>query len=337
MPNLVSVDIPNAAMVMDWLFYLDTCKVNCTDVNIFFDTNLFSSDHSDDHSPYNTNIPTDPIFKWNASYPIDHDRRRNMPIFRTNLIVMPDNDEGIHRKRSIVYYPFDSYFAFIIAFAQEAATNEPVSVSILSASERIVGLNVITEIIEEDLAHREAGIFLQESIVVILTFKRSALVIVYCLIVTLTFWLVTLMICLVMIATVVFGFRQRNEIFMVPIGTVFAFTQLRSTMPGAPEGFDNPGDILDFAGLLPCLILLSISAVSMVSVYLFANPDDPSRRSFTWSELENALHHYIQHVWITAKEWVRRVRFRIMIAKRIMRPPYNIEIPLADTAHENPA
>ncbi len=51
--------------------------------------------------------------------------------------------------------------------------------------------------------------------------------------------LVTLMICLVMIATVVFGFRQRNEIVVVPIGTVFAFTQLRSTMPGAPEGFST--------------------------------------------------------------------------------------------------
>ncbi|SJK99088.1 uncharacterized protein ARMOST_02374 [Armillaria ostoyae] len=141
----------------------------------------------------------------------------------------------------------------------------------------------------------------------------------------------------VMIATVVFGFRQRNEIFVVPIGTVFAFTQLRFTMPGAPEGFDNPGDILDFAGLLPCLILLSISAVSMVGIYLFVNPDDPSRRSLTWSELENVLHPYIQHVWITAEEWVRRVRFRIMIAKQIMKPPYNVEIPLTDTAHENPA
>ncbi len=45
------------------------------------------------------------------------------------------------------------------------------------------------------------------------------------------------MICLITIATVVFGFRQRNEIVVVPIGNVFAFTQLRSSMPGAPEGF----------------------------------------------------------------------------------------------------
>ncbi len=61
-----------------------------------------------------------------------------------------------------------------------------------------------------------------------------------------------------MIMTVGFGFQQRNEIVVIPVGTVFAFTQLRSTMPGAPEGFGtlflvdpilnadmyNPGDVL---------------------------------------------------------------------------------------------
>ncbi|SJL17339.1 uncharacterized protein ARMOST_20889 [Armillaria ostoyae] len=87
----------------------------------------------------------------------------------------------------------------------------------------------------------------------------STLVIGYCLIITITFCLlymkkglVTLMICLIMISTVVFGFQQRNEIVVVPIGTVFAFTQLRLTMPGAPEGF---GDILGS----PCSMLIEIS------------------------------------------------------------------------------
>ncbi len=40
-----------------------------------------------------------------------------------------------------------------------------------------------------------------------------------------------------MIMTVGFGFQQRNEIVVVPVGTVFAFTQLRASMPGAPDGF----------------------------------------------------------------------------------------------------
>ncbi len=45
----------------------------------------------------------------------------------------------------------------------------------------------MADINEKDVTHWEAGTFLQEPIVVILTFKRSTLVIVYCLIVTLTF------------------------------------------------------------------------------------------------------------------------------------------------------
>ncbi len=49
--------------------------------------------------------------------------------------------------------------------------------------------------------------------------------------------MIALMIYLIMIAVVFFGFRQLNEIIVVSIGTGFALTQLRSSMPGAPEGF----------------------------------------------------------------------------------------------------
>ncbi|KAK0431760.1 hypothetical protein EV421DRAFT_136244 [Armillaria borealis] len=57
-------------------------------------------------------------------------------------------------------------------------------------------------------------------------------------------------------------------------------------MPRAPGGF---GGILDYLGLLPCLILLSICAMTMVGIYLFTDLHDPSRESFTWDELVNVL------------------------------------------------
>ncbi len=156
-----------------------------------------------------------------------------------------------------------------------------------------------------------------------LCLQRNTLVIVYCLVITFTFCpssfptlsrtmpltscirigLLTLMICLIMIATVVFSFRQRNEIVVVPIGMVFAFTQLRSSMPGIPDGFGmsflffNSQHGLcsncstsrqynwyilfilyasvnlstfgtDFVGLLPCLILLSISVGASCHSYV---------------------------------------------------------------------
>lgn len=40
-----------------------------------------------------------------------------------------------------------------------------------------------------------------------------------------------------MITSVFFGFRQRSEVMVIPVATLFAFTQLRQSMPGAPPGF----------------------------------------------------------------------------------------------------
>lgn len=110
--------------------------------------------------------------------------------------------------------------------------------------------------------------------------------------------MITLTLLLVMVTSVFFGFRQKGEILVVPVATLFAFTQLRTSMPGAPDGFgERPcwsrgtvriqlrfsllGDILgeilhsahskadgswlltaqfaDFVGLLPCLAILSLS------------------------------------------------------------------------------
>ncbi|KAK0452186.1 uncharacterized protein EV420DRAFT_1766253 [Desarmillaria tabescens] len=288
-------------------------------------------------------MPTDPYFVWNVtSWSMgahDHDPRNKHPMFHTKLIVYPGYKHGLDSSHaSLVYYPFDSYQSQIIAFAQDATTNKSVPLVLNSATALFPtsssGFKIKTDNLSEKpdyLKDMKPG---HRVINVLVTIECSALVIVYCLVITFTFWLVTLMSSLIMIATVVFGFRQRNEIVVIPAGTVFAFTQLRSSMPGATEGL---GDILDFAGILPCLILLSISAVTMVGIYLFADPDHPSRRSFTWSELENALHHYIQPIWITAQEWVRRARFRIMTAGRILRAPHNVEILLTDIAHENQA
>ena len=53
--------------------------------------------------------------------------------------------------------------------------------------------------------------------------------------------IITLILALVMITTVFFGFKQRGEVLVIPVATLFAFTQLRQSMPGAPDGF---GDIV---------------------------------------------------------------------------------------------
>jgi hypothetical protein len=61
--------------------------------------------------------------------------------------------------------------------------------------------------------------------------------------------MITLILLLVMITTVFFGFRQKGEVLLLPVATVFAFTQLRQSMPGAPDGFGMPlSAFFDFTG-----------------------------------------------------------------------------------------
>ncbi|PBK86133.1 hypothetical protein ARMGADRAFT_1086888 [Armillaria gallica] len=276
--DLVSVDIPKATMVIDW-FIWDTCTFNCTDVDIFFDTNLLSSDHRDYSTPYSTDIPTDPIFRWNASAT---DLRQNFPIFRTDIVVINDV------YGSMVYYPFDSYVAGVFAFAQDAVTKESVSLSIDAAYGLIAGLKVTAEIEEENHPDWDFGF---RTIAGTLTFQRSSLVIGYCLTITLTFWLVTLMICLIVIKTMIFGFRQRHDIVPIPMGTMFVFTLLRFSMPGAPDSF---GNALDYAGLLPCFVLLSISTVIMLGINLLTDPHHTTHGQFIWNDIGNMLRHYIR-------------------------------------------
>lgn len=49
--------------------------------------------------------------------------------------------------------------------------------------------------------------------------------------------LITLILLLVMVTSVFFGFKQKSEVLVIPVATLFAFTQLRQSMPGAPDGF----------------------------------------------------------------------------------------------------
>ncbi len=91
----------------------------------------------------------------------------------------------------------------------------------------------------------------------------------------------------------------------------------------------------------------------MVGIYLFADPDDPSRRTFTWNELgmfslcadqmrlndlaEKALLHYSKRISTTCKECVWRARFCILKARWIWRrTPQKVEISFVNTASKNP-
>ncbi|PBK58456.1 hypothetical protein ARMSODRAFT_1028250 [Armillaria solidipes] len=288
--DLTSADLKQGTMVIDWSIIWDTCdstSTNCTSVNIYFDANLLHSD-TNSSEPSDNNRPTAPTFIWNVTADDQDYYLSNSPKFQTELFVFPQHQYGaIHEVRhtysSDVYYPFDRYFAGVLAFAEDASTNESVPLVLDSTAGLVEGLKISADVAN---ASTLAQADLPQLIDIVVTLERGTLIKIYCIVITVIFWLITIMICLVMIMTVGFGFQQRNEIVVVPVGTVFAFTQLRSTMPGTPDGF---GDILDFVGVLPCLVLLSISAVTMVGIYIFTDPAQDSREKLTWSALVQTL------------------------------------------------
>ncbi|KAK0229662.1 hypothetical protein EDD85DRAFT_973492 [Armillaria nabsnona] len=345
--KLVAANIHDGTMVAEWSVEKDTCSSNsnCTEVEIFFDMHISPSDPIYGGGPRNKKALSGPISVWNTTTTGTR-RGKNAQSFRTRLnLSTSDNYEDYHSghsyENSLIYYPFDRYETNLSAFAKDTSTNESVNLEFSSGSGFIIDHRFAIVLAGRTRQEETNRIFDMD-----LCLQR----------------LLTLMICLIMIATVVFSFRQRNEIVVVPIGMVFAFTQLRSSMPGIPDGFVNmdsaqtvahQGNTIDFVGLLPCLILLSISAIAMVGIYLFADPDDPSRRSFTWNELgmfglcvdemrlnelaENALLHYSKRISTTSKDCVRRARFCILKARWIWRRrPHKVDISWVNTASENP-
>ncbi|KAK0452150.1 uncharacterized protein EV420DRAFT_1559152 [Desarmillaria tabescens] len=288
--NLISADLTAGQMVLNWIVVDDNCdpqSTDCAEVNIYFDTNLLHLSDTSSSESSNNNEPADPTFTWNLTAAVYEYPFANTPSFQTELAIFPLYDFRNHSIRrthsSNVYYPFDHYDTEVFAFATDASTNGTVQLHLNSTSGIVEGLKITADVITaSDLAQD----LLPELIDISVTLQRGTLIILYCIVITLTFWLITLAICLVMIMTIVFGFRQRNEIVVVPVATVFAFVQLRSTMPGAPDGF---GDVLDFAGVLPCLVFLSISAVTMVGIYVFTDPAKESREELTWSALVQTL------------------------------------------------
>ncbi|KAJ2923331.1 hypothetical protein H1R20_g13767, partial [Candolleomyces eurysporus] len=88
-----------------------------------------------------------------------------------------------------------------------------------------------------------------------------------------------------MITTVFFGFKQRGEVLLIPVATLFAFTQLRQSMPGAPDGF---GDIVDLVGLVPCLALLALTAAFSLGAFILTDPTNMPRQ-ISWKLMHDAF------------------------------------------------
>ncbi|PBK88271.1 hypothetical protein ARMGADRAFT_1034229 [Armillaria gallica] len=123
--DLISADVMQGSMVLQWSIADDSCAVEgCSDVNIYFDSNLLHSG-AENSGPADNNRPVNPTFVWNVTAGYEDDLAR-VPTFQTQLAVIPPS--GDYSKKHLVrdthlsevYYPFDRYLTVIFGFAEDA-------------------------------------------------------------------------------------------------------------------------------------------------------------------------------------------------------------------------
>jgi len=252
-------------MILDWFIINDTaCNgVNmsiCTEVDIFFDTNLLRLDDTSNSTTPSNGLPTDPIFHWIPSAQSDH--RANIPAFRTTIALFSRDRTA----STLQAYPFDVYSAQIFVFAQVSGTNDSVKVIKAMTQGIAVGFTATAEHHDDDEGSSTIG-FIDDGIIL----RRNALVKAYALVIVIGVWFITLLF-LVSTISLTFGYEQPKEVLVIPVATMFTISSLRGTMPGAPSGF---GAVIDYVGLLPCLAIIVISAaVTIGYLILFGRVDE---------------------------------------------------------------
>ncbi|KAF8989866.1 hypothetical protein BDQ17DRAFT_1434178 [Cyathus striatus] len=228
--DLISVDPDASTMTMDWFILFDNCAGNstCPPVSIYFDNNLLQIGDDSSNVNQTNQIQEDPIFTW---YPNEENSDYfTSPVFRSKSLLFNSVRKSDQNEDSTLQdYPFDVGFK-------------------ASSDGGLSGLS--------DTAYANT-----------ITLQRSGLIKTYVLTIVIGVWLVTLTF-VGSTMKVIFRFEQPKEVFAIPIATLFAFTTLRTTMPGAPPGF---GAII---GLLPCLAIITVTSVVLLAYMVISNGKD---------------------------------------------------------------
>lgn len=258
--TLISVDPGTGSMTIDWGVNvgLHSCQdyPNAT-INLYFDQNLLRSSSCESGSPSN-NRPSVPVFSMNMTEECPWDYYGDSAYFRTDIAI------GSLPGSTVQSYPFDVYYADISMYTEIPNNSTLVPVSITRTGGIAVGYSTILTDLEPGTS------VIGNTFKSKLTITRGLVIRLYSVLIVLAIWLVTLAFLATCVAVVFLGRPTSAAVLALPVGTLFAFTQLRSTLPGAPAGF---GADIDFVGILPCLTIITFCSVLMILVFLYRNPE----------------------------------------------------------------
>ncbi|KAI0250633.1 hypothetical protein BJV78DRAFT_1217519 [Lactifluus subvellereus] len=265
--DVVDVDATLGTITIFWIIDYDTCSSlddgsPCPDVNIYCDQNVLVNPPSP-QAPPSTNLSTTPIFTWSTpATSVASANYASSPVFKTVLLVVSAPRMA---SANLQNYPFDIYISSILLFAREVASNSTVGFQ-LSTAGIPVGFTLESQI--------SSLLAFPGFVSADLTIKRGSLVKAYALIIVISVWIITLIFVYTTLYSLLGGYPQRVEFLVIPVATLFTVTQLRATMPGAPNGF---GAIIDYVALLPCLALMSLCGSVSIAFLAFSNPESPRK------------------------------------------------------------
>ncbi|PCH43610.1 hypothetical protein WOLCODRAFT_164581 [Wolfiporia cocos MD-104 SS10] len=260
--NLIEVDTDKQTLTVDWRILNSTCPSDCPTTKILIDSTILS-DSSGSSTGGTLNDSFTSVYTYNRSFV-----GRDLPIFRTKLIMTNFESWG---GRSAQMYPFDRYTTRV-SMSAITVDGEHVALEISGSGGIAVGFNV-----ELQNQHYQMGN--RTGLMHLFIVTRAQVIRVYAILIVMAIWLITLTFIMACVTSVFFGKGIKGEVLVLPVATLFAFTQLRSSLPGAPSGF---GAEIDFVGILPCLALLTFSAVLMCAIFLFR---DPEKDTSWWREV----------------------------------------------------
>ncbi|KAJ7834165.1 hypothetical protein B0H13DRAFT_1914229 [Mycena leptocephala] len=238
--NFLDIDATLRTVTVDWFPLAAICPSPELVVDLFTDSwgprtlqqRLYS------HSTPQTAAPYQP---------------QQLSFFRTavKLTGMGSSSHTHTNSRSLQAYPYDKYLFQISMFAQVTGTNASVALSSRS-------------LLEFPFLDKASSSDDEQGILLTFTVSRSTAVIGLVLIMVVANWLVTVAFLWITIAAFMWEENIVAEMFVLPIGALFAFTAVRANLPGAPAGF---GAVVDYYGILPNLGLITLfSAILLFGI-----------------------------------------------------------------------
>ncbi|KAF7358209.1 hypothetical protein MVEN_00869400 [Mycena venus] len=222
-------------------------------IDIFLDPTLIPG-----KAPANSSNadPGDPVYRLDVASFCNSEGSLywyDLPVFQGDLRLVPwiprisgfgENRVVTSQLSSVINYPLDAYHALVNLTAKHSATPEPLNIQ-MTVSALVPGFTVGTHYLSN---RGDANYILS------ITLERSWAVQAYIFAVSLCEVLVTCILLALSLDFWLFGYKTRVEVLALPIATLFAFTQLRQTLPSVPSAETR----LDFFVNLPLLPPLDV-------------------------------------------------------------------------------